>query len=480
MKRKLLFFVTLLCLFMVSSKAYALENFYEGEYIDGIYTKSVYVKNSSSKYQKARFFRRSSDNKAAYCVEPLTDFNSSSSYESSINPINISSDTWKKMSLIAYYGYGYKNHTDSKWYAITQLLIWREADINTSFYFTNGLNGPKINQFEDEINEIYSLINTHQKIPSFANQTINVKKGTNYIYDTNYSIENFISNDANISVIDNKIDISNLEEGNYTFNFERNIDNLEEPVLFYYSPTSQNIMTSGNIEKDLFSVNVNVYDTEININKIDADTKTSKASGSAKLCDAIFELYDNNDNLIKEITLDKNCNAIVKGIDLGEYYIKEKTPGEGYLKSEDVIKVVLDLNNTKQTYQISNKVINKEIELYKEYGTSDELYPEKDVIFDIYSDDKYIDTIVTNNNGNAFITLPYGKYKFTQVSGKDGYSNVDDFEVVVDNSEKVKVNLVDYKIKVPDTRSEANTFPLSIVLGIYLLLNYYVKKKSFI
>ena len=36
-------------------------------------------------------------------------------------------DKKTKISMIAHFGYGYKNHTDVKWYAITQFMIWQAA-----------------------------------------------------------------------------------------------------------------------------------------------------------------------------------------------------------------------------------------------------------------------------------------------------------------------------------------------------------------
>jgi hypothetical protein len=462
---------------MISKKVSAMEKFYEGEYIDGIYTKSIYIKNYSTHFQKARFFRRTSDNKEAYCIEPFAFFDQNESYESSVNPSNISPEMWKRMSLIAYYGYGYKNHTDSKWYAITQLLIWKTSNINGEFFFTDTLNGNRVELFQDEINEINNLVENHLKMPSVAGKTYNIKKGTNYIYDDNNVISNFVNTDNLLSIEDNKIDTSNLSEGSYTFSFKRSNNNSNDPVLFYYSPNSQNIMTSGHIDDDSFYVNINVYDTEININKIDKDTGSNVSSGTAKLCDAKFNLYDENSNLIQEVSLDENCSAKIKGLDLGKYYIKESKPGEGYEIDNTVYDVIIDLDNTKINLQISNKVISKEIIIHKEYGTDDNSNPEKDAIFDIYSkDNKYIDTIVTNDKGIARITLPYGEYEFRQVTTKDGYMPVDNFSIKVDNTNTDEIDKMDYIIKVPNTRSDKKSSVIPIIL-LLIGLTIYVKKR---
>ena len=74
--------------------------------------------------RKARFFRKSDTGEAAYCIEPFTFFNENSTYESTLNPYNLSQEQKMRIERIAHFGYGYKNHTDAKWYAITQMMIW--------------------------------------------------------------------------------------------------------------------------------------------------------------------------------------------------------------------------------------------------------------------------------------------------------------------------------------------------------------------
>ena len=475
MKKKMLFFVTILCLFLISNNVKAEEKFYEGEYIDGIYTRSVYVKNLSTHFQKARFFRRVSDNKEAYCIEPFAFFDENAGYESSINPESISSDKWKRMSLIVHYGYGYKNHTDSKWYAITQLLIWRESTSSGAFYFTDTLNGNKVDIFQDEINEIYNLVNEHEKIPSIAGKTFNLKKGENYIYDENDSLKYFKNVDGVLNIDGNKLNISNLEEGSYTFTFERDNGYNDDPAIFYYSPNSQNIMTSGYIDKDKFNITINIFDTEVNINKIDQDTGTNRSSGNGRLCEAKFNLYDSDSNLITELELDENCNVKVKNLDLGKYYIKETKAGEGYLIDDNTYEIDLTLDNTKINLQLSNKIIEKDIVLHKEYGTNTDKSDEKDVIFDIYSGENYIDTIVTNDIGVAEVKLPYGEYEFRQVTSKEGYKHVDNFNIKVEDDKPETFELLDYKINVPDTRDNSSTTSI-LQFILFILMVLYVKR----
>ena len=100
--------------------------------------------SSTIYYQKARFFRQVMTDQYAYCIDPFVFFNTASSYDEVITPDNLTENQKEEISLIAYFGYGYKNHTDKKWYAITQMMIWKVADPTGNFYFTDGLNGQKI------------------------------------------------------------------------------------------------------------------------------------------------------------------------------------------------------------------------------------------------------------------------------------------------------------------------------------------------
>ena len=140
-------------------------NFYEGEYIEGIWMNKYNPSNNTIYYQKARFFRQTNTNEFAYCIEPFSFFNETSQYESTINPYNLSSEQLNRISQIAHFGYNYKNHNDPKWYAITQFMIWQVSDPTGDYYFTDSLNGNRINPYINEINEINRLINSYTTIP---------------------------------------------------------------------------------------------------------------------------------------------------------------------------------------------------------------------------------------------------------------------------------------------------------------------------
>ena len=75
-------------------------------------------------------------------------------YYQSDNPPNLTKEQIERVKLISYYGWGYKEHTDLKWYAITQFMIWEESYPYATYYFSNTLGGPKVIKYTEEINEI--------------------------------------------------------------------------------------------------------------------------------------------------------------------------------------------------------------------------------------------------------------------------------------------------------------------------------------
>ena len=463
--------MTLLCtiLFSVLNVHAETTSFFEAEYIRGIYESKYMYSNNTIYYQTARFFRKSDTHMFAYCIEPFTFFNEGSTYESTITPNNLTNEQKDRISKIAHFGFYYKNHTDDYWYAVTQMMIWQVADTtNGETYFTDRLNGNRVNIYQDEMNEINNLVNNYNTLPETNNKTYIFKEGEEIKLSGGNIISNYKSNDERVKIEGNSIVIENLKEGDYSFTLERNDLNFNRPTIFYQSNNSQNIMESGDIEPIKSTFNIKVIKTEINIDKIDADTKSIIPSGDASLDGAIYTLYDSNMNEIKDLIIENNT-ANIKDLDLGTYYIKEKTPGTGYNLDEEIHEIVLDENNTKKDLVLENKVIKKNITIKKLYGDSNNLSNEKNIDFEIYnSRNELIKTISTDENGEVTITLPYGEYKLVQLNTTNGYQKLDPFIIKVTNNEDETIELKDYRIPVPNTHT--NNYLLLYIIRLLLLI----------
>ena len=444
-------------------------NFYEGEYIDGIYMNKYQYSTQTKYYQKARFFRKTNTNEFAYCIEPFNFFNETSTYESTINPSNLSPAQIDRISKVAHFGYGYPHHTDPKWYAITQFMIWQISDPTGDYYFSDSLNGQKVNKFQDEINEINSLVDSLNVLPSFTNQTFNIVEDHELsIEDINRVIPSFKSTSNDLVIENNIVKINNLKEGNYTYKLTRNDNYYNKPIIFYQSPTSQNLVNTGDINDINIEFKVNIIKTNIKITKIDEDTLSIIPSGEASLDGAIYNLYDENNNLIQELTIN-NSEAIINNINFGKYYLKEIKPGTGYTLDNNTYEINVTNYDNIHELILKNKVIEKKIVIEKKYGDEYLLKGESNISFNIYNNRKeLIKKITTDSNGLVEITLPFGSYEFIQINSTEGYNKVDNFNITIDNSEEEHIELRDLKIKVPNTHTD--NLLLVYILRMFILL----------
>ena len=426
-------------------------------------------------YQKARFFRQSGTNDFAYCIEPFNFFNETSTYQSTINPSNLTAYQKTRISMIAHFGYGYGNHTSTKWYAITQFMIWQTADPNGDFYFTDSLNGNRIEKFTSEMNEINNLINNYQTTPSIANKEYDLVEGEKLnVNDTNNVLNAYSSSNSKFKIENNKLVSGALTEGEYEITLTRNSKVHNRPIIFYQSSNSQNLVETGDVDSKSYKLKVNVVKTSLKITKIDSDTKTTKASGDAKLEGAIYELYDSNMEKLKEITIDNNKIGYLENLSFGKYYLKEIKPGIGYTLNDEIHEINISKDNKDIELTLENKVIKAKIVINKSYeGSSNK--KESNVTFNIYNkNNKLVKTITTNSSGYAEVILPYGKYKVKQLNSKDGYYKVEDFLIDITSSDKQIYNLTDYKIKVPNTSSNSIIYNILEFICLLCIKRYYL------
>ena len=124
---------------------------------------------------------------------------------------------------------------------------------------------------------------------------------------------------------------------------------------------------------------MNIYDGELILKKIDKDEKTF----NDKLIGSIISLYDNNDNLIKDIKITKEEEIIT--LENGSYYLKEKTPTRGYELNEKKYYFEISKENNKPIITIENNKIKGNLIINKLYGGSGYDYvSEEGACFDIY------------------------------------------------------------------------------------------------
>lgn len=347
-------------------------------------------------------------------------------------------------------------------------MIWQETVENGEIFFTETLNGKKIYPYQNEINEIYSLVNNSKIKPSFIYDNHIVVEGSNLLLeDTNNILNQYKTNKASIN--NNHLTIENISKENNTITLQREYNNYQKPHIFYQSYNSQNLVTIGNLEDETIDLKINVINTTINIKKIDKETKDIYPQGEASLNNVIIGLFDKDMNLINKYKIENNTIEI-KNINFGKYFIKELEAGKGYNLNDNIYEINITEDNFNHTLTIENEVIKKKITIEKKYGETNNLNYEPNIIFEIYDNkNNLINIIKTNEHGIAEIILPYGNYTIKQQNTTTGYQKIDPFIINITNQENELIELTDYKIPIPNTSK--NNLLNTILLFILNLLN---------
>ena len=481
--KKILFIILFL---LLSTNVYAVtknETFYSGEWIPGIYINKV--KSGVIHYRQARFIREKSDSRVAYCIEPFEDMKISGSYSGYDNDyskrLGISDSVWNRINLIAYYGYGYTGHSADKWYAITQVMIWREVDKNANFYFTDKLNGSKIDKYDAEINEINSLVNNHNLLPSFADKSFVLSiDSINELIDSNNVLNGFTitqNEKIDISINANKLLIKTKDETSTSISFEKKFNSYHSKTFVFVDGNYQNLITPGNVDSLKFKFNVNIIGGKVKIIKLDYDNNSKMPSGEGVLIGTKYSLYDINKNLIDTLVIDNNNEAVSELLPFGKYYIKESEAMNGYNLDNTLYEIIIDKDNSFIEISLKNKIITSKLEIYKYFDEK----LESGVSFEIYdNNENLIDTVTTDENGRIEKELAYGKYIMHQLNSAKNYKCVDDFEVVIDlNSPKIiKIRLNDerFSSKLIIIKKDSKTGKIIEEETIFKVFDIYEKK----
>lgn len=389
--------------------------------------------------------KSTADNKIYYCIDPATPLEGSSVgshkvYTNETDIINNSALTTaklKKVRLLAYYGYGYKDdyydHTSKKWYGVTQVMIWRVMRPDLTWTFKKTRNGTASNSnFASEVAEMNKLVESFDTNPSFNNKTYKLLTGSSItVEDTNKVLYQYRQDGTNSKVSinqnANKLTISsNAEPGTHNIGFK--FKSYTNDVFgAFVSSEWQDIIKVGAPSDKSAHINIEVYGGKINLQKVDGTTEKAKAQGEATFKGAVYEIFDENGSSKGKITTDENGKGNIS-LDYGTYTLKEVTAPKGYNLSDKEYTVTLTKDNYNANVEVFDKVITGKVKLTKTKGGSGEKFSiEEGATFDVIDKDgNVVEKLKTNKKGMSIVTLPYGKYTLHQTSGAEGYIFVDD------------------------------------------------------
>lgn len=141
-----------------------------------------------------------------------------------------------------------------------------------------------------------------------------------------------------------------ISETQAPYAYYRNSSDVYSFTFNYLPETTAKAAFTHTFANDRTTAKIHIY-------KVDKETGEAVPQGDAKLEGAVYGLYARNDivhpdgatgiifhagDLVATMTTDEGGNAEVKNLYLGNYYVKEITPPEGYLLDEEEHDVICD------------------------------------------------------------------------------------------------------------------------------------------
>ena len=141
-----------------------------------------------------------------------------------------------------------------------------------------------------------------------------------------------------------------ISETQAPYAYVRNSDDVYRFTFNYLDEDTAKASFTHTFENDRTTAKIHIY-------KVDKEIGEAIPQGDASLAGAVYGVYARNDivhpdgatgvifkagDLIATITTDEGGNAEINNLYLGDYYVKEITPSEGYLLDEEEHDLVCD------------------------------------------------------------------------------------------------------------------------------------------
>ena len=262
--------------------------------------------------------------------------------------------------------------------------------------------------------------------------------------------------------------------GNYTTN---NVGEIQLNNLY-----PQTITLTEKSTKDGYILNSNPMQVKLEWNKTSSVTfenmhkkgnlkviKVDKDDNSLTLGAVEFDLIDSSGKVIKHLITDVNGTCEVKGINTGNYTLRETLTKKEYNLAVDQ-SVVVSWNETMEV-KVENEKKKGQIQIIKVDADYNEVKLEG-VEFQIIDKNNYVIEIIKTNSQGVAVTsrIPIGDYRIKEVSlgTNEEYILNDEVKSIVVEEDKIKTiqfenehkkgNLKIYKVDLDD-----NTLPVSDV-----------------
>lgn len=431
----------------------SLGNYFHAKYENGYY----------SKFGQILDYRVANTNQKAYCIAPAESFSSGSSYNvytlNDSNILDYINDTQSRennkltqeqlnmISMIAYYGYGYANHTSNDYILATQMLIYRVIE-NQVFTNKNCIGG-NCSKIDDPVGvslamqEIQNLVDKHFVLPSFNNNTYNFSLGeTLQIEDENGVLDNFaVESCVNCTayISNNTLYVTPSGSGELQLTLAKGNNTYNNDTLFFTSNRSQNMIAPGNLDPVYARIRGSVVGGDVEVYKKDENGKS--------LENVEFKVYNSLSEEVCTILTDQNGYGKCENLSNGNYTIKEVSTNEGYIIDDRIYNFSIT-NETKYIkFNFENSLIRGNVELYKVSESEDSDATLEGAIYGIYDlSNNLVAELTVNSDGYAkYENLKYGDYYLKEIKASVGHeldTNIYNFSVK-NNGETIKITSIE-------------------------------------
>ncbi|PGB76132.1 adhesin [Bacillus wiedmannii] len=212
-----------------------------------------------------------------------------------------------------------------------------------------------------------------------------------------------------------KATVSDLSVGKYKLVETKSLPGykkLTEPVSFEITKGMTKVLS-------LKVENEQLENGSVEITKVDKDSQKA-------LKGVVFEVRDEKDKVVKEVTTDKEGKATVSDLSVGKYKLVETKSLPGYKKLTEPVSFEITKGMTKVlSLKVENEQLDKgSVEITKVDKDSQKAL--KGVVFEVRDEkDKVVKEVTTDKDGKATIDdLSVGKYKLVEKESLPGYKKL--------------------------------------------------------
>lgn len=418
--------------------------------------------DTTGHYGNFQHFIRKSDGKTAYCIEPGVSLGTGVyngyydlPYEEMTNFVALNKTQLERISLYAYFGYGYDGHSGDDWIVATQSLIWNEA--GRSFQFTSRYNPSDPykyvidtpSEIKSHMEEIKRLVNEYLSKPSFSDTFVKIPLHQDYRLGSLNGFSVTRCENCIYSTLNNELVVKPSSMKNGSISLEKIADAWESAFIVYTSNAGQDVLVPGNIPTLEANVSFEVISGKLKLKKYDADNKSCKSGEGGSLEGSIYKLYKANGTFVQDLIIDENCSAVIEDLELGTYYVQEVEAGLHYELDTTPYYFELTLEHPLKELTVYDKIYLGQVRLEKlDHDTksctaSSPFASLNGAIYGIYNEyDELLQTLVIGKDCSALSkkNLLLGNYYLKEIKAPAGYK-IDktryDFQVTKDNANEV-------------------------------------------